>query len=180
MDDCCRSIILKSGSSLKRLAGAGSAQANYEAGVTTSFAQHGVAGVSDYLADATSVPADFVDALFPVNDIAYASDVKIAYNAAGTNEEQLEQIITQKWIAMFPDGQEAWSEFRRTGYPRLFPVVINNSGGTIDTDIQIRRINFVADEVNTNGCNVETAKGFLNGPDTGGTRLWWDIAGSNF
>jgi len=35
-------------------------------------------------------------------------------------------------------------------------------------------------EVNTNGENVETARGYLNGPDTGGTRLWWDIEGSNF
>ena len=97
-----------------------------------------------------------------------------------TNEEQLEQIITQKWIAMFPDGQEAWSEFRRTGYPRIFPVVINNSGGDIDTNIQVRRINFVESERNTNTANVDIAVGYLNGPDTGGTRLWWDVAGSNF
>ncbi|MFT4611886.1 MAG: hypothetical protein ACJA1H_001313 [Glaciecola sp.] len=171
---------LKAEAALRGWSGAGNAQANYEAGVTASFTQHGVSGVSDYLSDNTSTPADFVDALFAVNDIAYASDVKIAYNAAGTNEEQLEQIITQKWIAMFPDGQEAWSEFRRTGYPRLFPVVINNSGGTIDTDIQIRRINFVQGEVNTNGDNVQTATGYLNGPDNGGTRLWWDTGGSNF
>jgi hypothetical protein len=92
----------------------------------------------------------------------------------------LEQIITQKWISMFPDGQEAWSEFRRTGYPRIFPVVVNNSGGDIDTNIQIRRINFVENELNTNSANVQTAVGFLNGPDNGGTRLWWDTGGSNF
>ncbi len=171
---------LKAEAALRGWAGAGTAQANYEAGVTASFNQHGVSGVATYLADNTSTPADFVDALFPVNDIAYASDVKIAYNSAGTNEEQLEQIITQKWIAMFPDGQEAWSEFRRTGYPRIFPVVVNNSGGTIDTNTQIRRINFVAGEINTNAANVTTAVGYLNGPDNGGTRLWWDTGGPNF
>ena len=171
---------LKAEAALRGWSGAGNAQTNYEAGVTASFTQHEVDGVSDYLADNTSTPADFVDALFSVNNIAYASDVKIAYDAAGTNEEQLEQIITQKWIAMFPDGQEAWSEFRRTGYPRIFPVVVNNSGGTIDTDTQIRRINFVANEINTNGANVTTAIGYLNGPDNGGTRLWWDIGGPNF
>ena len=103
---------------------------------------------------------------------------KISEEISG--EEQLEQIITQKWIAMLPDGQEAWSEFRRTGYPRIYPVKVNNSGGKIDTNIQIRRINFVQDEVNTNGENVTTAIGYLNGPDNGGTRLWWDIPGSNF
>lgn len=171
---------LKAEAALRGWSGAGNAKTNYEAGVTASFAQHGISGVATYLADNTSTPADFVDALNVTNDIAYASDVKIAYNEAGTNEEQLEQIITQKWIAMFPDGQEAWSEFRRTGYPRIFPVVVNNSGGDIDTNIQVRRINFVEGEVNTNGANVDTAVSYLSGPDHGGTRLWWDTGGSNF
>jgi hypothetical protein len=171
---------LRAEAALRGWAGAGSAGANYESGVRASFAQHGVSGVDTYLTDNTSSPKDFIDAINPANNYTYPSNVKIAYNAAGTNEEQLEQIITQKWIAMFPDGQEAWSEFRRTGYPRIFPVVVNNSGGTIDTNIQIRRINFVQNEVNTNGSNVDTAIGYLNGPDNGGTRLWWDIPGSNF
>ncbi|CDF81047.1 SusD-like protein [Formosa agariphila KMM 3901] len=171
---------LKAEAALRGWAGAGDAKANYEAGVRASFAQFGASGVDAYLADTTSTPANFVDALNPDNNIAYNSDVKIAYNEAGSKEEQLEQIITQKWIAMFPDGQEAWSEFRRTGYPRLFPVVVNNSGGTIDSDIQIRRINFVDVEKNTNGANVDAAVGMLKGPDTGGTRLWWDTGASNF
>ena len=173
-------LFLKAEAALRGWNGAGNAQDNYEAGVTASFTQHGISGVAAYLADNTSTPADFVDALNPVNNIAYASDVKIAYDTAGTDEEQLEQIITQKWIAMFPDGQEAWSEFRRTGYPKIFPVVVNNSGGKIDTSIQVRRINFVENEVNTNGANVATAVSYLGGPDNGGTRLWWDTGGSNF
>lgn len=171
---------LRAEAALRGWSGAGDAKSHYEEGVKTSFAQHEVGNVGDYLADNTSTPNDFVDASNSANDISYASEVKIAYNAAGSNEEQLEQIITQKWIAMFPDGQEAWSEFRRTGYPRVFPVMVNNSGGEIDTNVQIRRINFVENEVNTNGDNVNDAIGHLNGPDTGGTRLWWDIEGSNF
>lgn len=171
---------LRAEAALRGWSNAGNAKSNYQSGVTASFTQHGVSGVDSYLSDNTSTPADFVDALNPINNIAYPSDVKIAYDNSGTNEDQLEQIITQKWIAMFPDGQEAWSEFRRTGYPKIYPVVVNNSGGKIDTDIQVRRINFVSNEVNTNGANVATAVGYLNGPDNGGTRLWWDIAGSNF
>ena len=171
---------LKAEAALRGWTGAGDAKSSYEAGVSASFAQHGASGIADYLADNTSTPADFVDALNTANDIAYGSDVKIAFNDAGTNEDKLEQIITQKWIAMFPDGQEAWSEFRRTGYPRIFPVVVNNSGGDIDTNIQVRRINFVENERNTNSANVETAVGYLSGPDNGGTRLWWDTGASNF
>jgi hypothetical protein len=173
-------FFLKAEAALRGWSGAGDAKSNYEAGVRASFEQFGASGVDAYLADSTSTPADFVDALNPANNYAYPSDVKITYNEAGTNEEQLEQIITQKWIAMFPDGQEAWSEFRRTGYPRIFPVVVNNSGGDIDTNVQIRRINFVENEKNTNGANVQTAVGYLNGPDNGGTRLWWDTGAANF
>ncbi|WP_027124892.1 RagB/SusD family nutrient uptake outer membrane protein [Gelidibacter mesophilus] len=171
---------LKAEAALRGWTGAGDAQSNYENGVKASFAQFGVGGVEAYLADGTSTPNDFVDALNPANNYAYPSNVTIAFNSAGTNEEKLEQIITQKWIAMFPDGQEAWSEFRRTGYPRVFPVVVNNSGGAIDTNVQIRRINFVDNEKNTNGANVTTAVGYLNGPDNGGTRLWWDTGAGNF
>lgn len=171
---------LKAEAALRGWTGAGDAKIHYENGVKASFQQHAVAGVDAYLADGVSTPNAFVDAKNAANNSAYGSNVTIAYKTSGTREEQLEQIITQKWIAMYPDGQEAWSEFRRTGYPKLYPVVINNSGGAIDTNIQIRRINFVASERNTNAANVTTAVSFLKGPDTGGTRLWWDTGAANF
>ena len=41
---------------------------------------------------------------------------------------------------MFPNGTEAWSEFRRTGYPRLFPVRYNYPSSGVDTNKQIRRM----------------------------------------
>jgi hypothetical protein len=93
----------------------------------------------------------------------------------------LERIITQKWIAIFPEGQEAWTEFRRTGYPKLFPVVNNNSNGTISTDIQVRRLAYPASEYNgTNLAEIQKGLQFLAGPDNGGTRVWWDVNGPNF
>ena len=48
-------------------------------------------------------------------------------------EENLERIITQKWIALFPNGIESWSEHRRTGYPKLLPVVVNK-GRNVSTE----------------------------------------------
>ena len=42
------------------------------------------------------------------------------FDDAANQEEQLEKIITQKWIACWPEGMEAWTEQRRTGYPKLF------------------------------------------------------------
>jgi hypothetical protein len=100
--------------------------------------------------------------------------VKIAWNAADNFETNLERIITQKWIALYPDGPEGWAEFRRTGYPKLFPVVSNNSNGTINTAMQIRRIPYPQSEYNNNRTGVQSGITLLGGPDGGGTKLWWD------
>jgi hypothetical protein len=76
---------------------------------------------------------------------------------------------------MYPDGQEAWSEYRRTGYPRLYQVLVNNSAGKIDSQAGIKRINMPAPEYRTNRVEVLKAVQTLGGPDTGGTPLWWDV-----
>jgi len=170
---------LKAEAALRGWNGAGDAQTNYETGISVSFDQRGVGGASDYIADNTSTPIDYEDPVNASNSIDALTDVTIAWDEGADNEVKLEKIITQKWIAMFPDGMEAWTEFRRTGYPKIFPVVSNQSGGTIDTDIQIRRIPFAVSEYDTNSQGVEGAVQKLGGPDTGGTRLWWDT-GSNF
>ena len=171
---------LKSEAALRGWSGAGDAKTNYEEGIKLSFEQHNALDVSSYIMDSTSTPADYVDPVNPDNSIAAMSTITIAWDAATTDEERLEKILTQKWIAMFPEGQEAWSEYRRTGYPKIFPVVSNQSGGIIDTNIQIRRIPFVDSEYSTNAANVQTAITLLKGPDNGGTRLWWDTGNSNF
>lgn len=171
---------LKAEAALRGWSGAGDSKANYELGIALSFQQHGASGAATYTADNTSKPANYVDPVNASNNIAAMSTITVAWNAGGTNEEKLEKIITQKWIAMFPEGQEAWSEYRRTGYPKIFPVVSNQSGGAVDTDIQIRRVPFVDSEKSTNAAGVAAAVSLLGGPDTGGTRLWWDTGASNF
>ena len=156
-----------------------SAQTDYETGIKTSMAQWGVP-VGNYLADNTSTQADYVDPQTPQAGVANASikamsTITIAWNSAAGNEQNLERIITQKWLAMFPcGGWEAWTEYRRTGYPRLFPVVVNNSGGTISTDLQIRRIKYPSSEYTGNSAGVNGGVSLLGGPDNGGTPVWWD------
>lgn len=157
-----------------------SAKELYESGVTASFDQYGVSGnAAAYLADATSKGAAYDDPKNATNNVPagspYLTTATVKWDDAASTEAKIERIVTQKWIAMYPDGQEAWSEFRRTGYPKLFPVVINNSGGKISTDKFIKRINFPAGEYNTNKSEVTKAVGLLGGPDNGGTALWWDV-----
>lgn len=156
----------------------GRAQDLYESGVRTSFGFLGLSNVDAYLADGTSKPAPYVDPANSGNSIdgpASLGQITIKWKEAASTsiEEKLERIITQKWIALYPDGQEAWSEFRRTSYPKVFPVVINNSG-TIDTEKQVCRIPFPASEYRNNAENVNKAITLLGGEDNGGTPLWWD------
>jgi hypothetical protein len=172
---------LKAEAALNGWTGAGTAKANYEKGIEISFAQYGLsADYAAYIADDVSTPKAYVDPKAITagqNDVLLGnpnlSTATIAWDDAASTEEKLEKIITQKWIAMYPDGQEAWSEFRRTGYPKLFPVVVNKSGGKITGFI--KRINFTAEEYSTNKVAVDAAVGKLGGPDTGNTPLWWDV-----
>ena len=158
----------------------GTAKHFYEAGVKISFQEAGVSGADSYLADNTSKPAAYEDKTGDGNDAAAPSTITIAWDDAANFETNLERIITQKWIAMFPDGVEGWSEFRRTGYPKLFPVCRNESAGRISTTIQIRRLPYPQVQYNSNAAAVAAGVATLNGEsnnatgDNGGTTLWWD------
>lgn len=152
---------------------------NYRRGVSTSFLQWGANGVEEYLqSDRTG--ADYVDAFDSSNNIAARCKVSPQWIETASDEVKLEKIITQKWLAVFPEGCEAWAEQRRTGYPRLFPVKINNSkDGCIDTETMIRRLNFPSDLADTDAPLYNSLSTALQGPDHAGTRVWWDT-GRNF
>lgn len=155
----------------------GDAKSLYEQGISYSFKDFGAAMRSDYLTNETYQPAEYIDQI-STNHIrkgdSKLSTITIPWKENDKFEKNLERIITQKWIAMFPDGQEAWTEFRRTGYPKIFPVVVNNSGGTINTTTQVRRITFPQSEYDNNEVEVIKAAALLGGSDNGGTKLWWD------
>ena len=153
----------------------------YEQGVRVSFDAAGATGADAYLANSTLTPGAYNDVVVASNSQASPlSDIPVKWIDGASLEKHLEQIITQKYIAIFPCGQEAWSEFRRTGYPKVLPVIVNRNAGLISTDLQIRRLNYPDTEYSTNKEAVEEAVTILLSEtsggkgDNGGTRLWWD------
>lgn len=93
-----------------------------------------------------------------------------ALRISGTVEQQMEQIHEQFWAATLLDEQEAYANWRRTGYPKLVPVNYpgNNTGGTIP-----RRFPYSQAEQGINGINYKAAV-TRQGPDLLTTRIWWD------
>lgn len=89
----------------------------------------------------------------------------------GNREEALKEIITQKWLAAFPNGNEGWAEFRRTDYPELLNIMENNSDGDVPEGKFIKRINYPQSEARNPNRPANM--------DNQGTRVWWDVADTN-
>ena len=157
----------------------GTAESLYEKGIEMSFEENGIASseVVDYMSSGLKPSAYSFHLTNPsVNvDVPAVTEATTAWS--GTDEEKLEKIMIQKWIALYPNGQEAWSEYRRTGYPKLHSVVTNYSNGEIDSEVGIRRMRFPTNKSTSaeDIANLESARKLLRGGlDKAGTRLWWD------
>ena len=157
----------------------GTAESLYEKGIEMSFEENGIASseVADYMSSGLKPSAYSFHLTNPgVNvDVPAVTEATTAWS--GTDEEKLEKIMIQKWIALYPNGQEAWTEFRRTGYPKLHSVVTNYSNGEVDSEVGIRRMRFPTNKSTSaeDIANLESARKLLRGGlDKAGTRLWWD------
>lgn len=158
----------------------GTAEDFYNEGIRLSFEQWGASGAETYLSDATSVPETYVD---PAGLNTYASTIStitVKWDNAATKEQMQERIITQKWIANWPLGNEAWADYRRTGYPHLIPVNYNLSNGGVDSNKGARRMPYPSEEYTSNTDNVTNAvSNLLKGADNWSTKLWWDCKPGN-
>ncbi len=170
---------------------AGDAKQLYEAGIQRSMEQYGV-GMGSYMtetitaaegrySDPRDASTDF-DMFASFADLGASSTLAVAWDAQDTDEKKIEAIITQKWIANYRLGIEAWSDWRRTGYPRIFPGVNNNSDKVNNPDSGIRindvrmarRIPYPSIERNANP-KYSDAVGMLGGEDEMTTELWWAL-----
>lgn len=126
----------------------GSARSYYEAGVQASFDYLGAGDASAYLAQG-------------LNNVGWTA-----------SSDQLEAIITQKWIATNSiTAEQAWFEYNRTGlpdpasfgsYPAGLPVSLLAS--TPDRPV---RLFWPASEISSNGANVPSQ------PDAFTAKIFW-------
>ena len=97
-----------------------------------------------------------------------------------------ETVLTQKYIALYMDGYEAWAEYRRTGFPKSIIEVGQITGplanGTTvtfgpspvtGTDAIPRRLTYPVQEYSINNSNVSAAASAMGGNEYS-TRLIWD------
>lgn len=120
------------------------AEGYYKAGITASIAQWG----------GSQADAD-----------AYLAQPAIAYKGGG---DGLTQILTQKWIALFTQGGEAWSDWRRTGIPAFIA-----PGPKATVSYIPRRMMYSTAEQSVNNESLQAAIS-RQGPDALNTRVWWD------
>jgi hypothetical protein len=96
--------------------------------------------------------------------MGYLAQVNVILD--GTSD--LERIMTQKWIASFMNGYEAWFDFRRTGFPDL-PMPEDN----LNNDVFPVRYAYPSTEQAVNGANYSEAVGAIGGDDYNSLG-WWE------
>jgi hypothetical protein len=119
----------------------GDAKTYYEKGVKASFDYYGL-----------TLPA------------SYLTSPGVSFDPATA----LAQIGTQKWIALFFNGLEAWFDWRRTGIPTLKPGIFNLN----ENRIPVRFI-YPINEYSLNKASVEAAVQ-RQGADNINTKVWWE------
>lgn len=119
----------------------GSAQQYYENGIMASYQYFNTTMPSGYLTSS--------------NVILDGSD-------------NLNRIMTQKWISSFMNGYEAWFDIRRTGFP-----VLTLPADNINGDVYPVRYAYPTTEQAVNGTNYSQAVSQIGGDDYN-SKGWWE------
>ena len=144
----------------------GAAKDFYEAGIRASMTETGIANASTET--------------YLVSENPNVNGTTVSFNhTSGTHNTQLEKIITQKYIANFPDnGWEAFNDYRRLAMPALIPFVSPDPAAVVEVGSttwkgSIRRLIYPATEQIVNAANYKEVVARI-GSDKTTTRIWWD------
>lgn len=124
----------------------GDASTDYYTGITNSW-QTWPNSASD-----TSLPS-------------YMLQDSVNFSTAVSSTDKIRFIITQKWLAMCGNQNfEAWTEWRRTGFPDVFITSVTSNLGA---NVYPNRLVYPSVEINNNGS--------FPGLQSISTRVWWDV-----
>ncbi|MBK7408171.1 MAG: SusD/RagB family nutrient-binding outer membrane lipoprotein [Saprospirales bacterium] len=125
----------------------------YDAGITASMNEWGITdegAISDYLGQAS-----------------------VDYAIAPGDWKQ--KIGVQKWLALYMQGVQGWSEWRRLDFNK-FEAPVGGAIGDVGSKAAPVRLTYPTDEQTQNGVNyTDAVSNLLGGPDKLSTRLWWDV-----
>ena len=140
------------------------------------------AWIDTYMAQENPVAYVYKDPTGDTPDAASPITIGVKWNDSDSQETKLEKIITQKYIAIYPNGFEAWNDLRRTGYPRKLDVLnIDEADGSLFPGDIMHRLPFPGTQDIATKQDVDnTGIPALGGPDKMATRLFWDKTTSNF
>jgi hypothetical protein len=136
---------IKAELSLKGFATGRSPKDHYESGIAASIIQWG-----------TSMPDDFL------------THPGVKYDDASGVEEQLEQVLLQKYYAYFFVDYQSWFEKRRTGYP----VLPRGTGIPVENNFPAR-VPYPGYLQSMNPENLDAAVRAMGGDDSD-VKVWWD------
>ena len=87
-------------------------------------------------------------------------------------EQKKNKLATQIWITYLFNSIEAYSNWRRTGYPHLIPITNPDSGtgGVTPT-----RLYYPNDEMQKNETNYLEAVSRMGGKNDWLGKVWWDV-----
>lgn len=121
-------------------------------GYTSGAEEHYMNGVK---AAIEQVGAEVPDGYFDNPEVAY--------------DGTLEQIMLQKYYALYFVDYQQWFEYRRTGLPELPTTTAMENDGVMPA-----RFYYPQDVQINNSENYQKALDLLGGPDDINTKVWWD------
>jgi len=132
---------------------------------------HLMKSASDLVAAKTAldegVAASFQKVTGASTPASYQTDLDTRWAAATTDNERLEVIIDEKYIACFSQSLIAWNDYRRTGFPAL--TVVTGGTNAFNSNGEIpRRLPYPEEERLLNLENLPIKTPNLQ------TRFWWD------
>lgn len=113
--------------------------------------------------------ANAIKASWEMNGVYDAADYAVYMaNVPYVAENGIERIMTEKWVHNYLNGYEAWSDWRRTGFPILEPAedAVDSRG------IPVRQ-GYPTKEGSLNKASYDAAVA-AQGEDHNYTPVWWD------